>query len=56
MCDRGIDSVAASFQFPRWSATNNIGANNFDIVERIVSGPVLGTAFISIRRRFERAK
>jgi hypothetical protein len=39
MCDRGIDSVAASFQFPRWSATNNIGANNFDIIERIGSGP-----------------
>jgi hypothetical protein len=56
MCDRVIDSVAASFQFPRWSATNNIGANNFDIIERVVSAPVLGTAFVAIRRRLERSK
>jgi hypothetical protein len=48
--DALIDSFAAYFQFPR-STTNPI-----DTVERIVSIPILGTAFIAIRRKFERIK
>jgi uncharacterized protein YjbI with pentapeptide repeats len=54
--DKAIDSFAAYFQFPRSSAMSNIEANNLDIIERIVSVPVLGTAFVALRRKFERAK
>jgi uncharacterized protein YjbI with pentapeptide repeats len=49
--DRLIDSISAYFQFPRSNPMNSL-----DIIERIVSAPVLGTAFIALRRRFERAK
>ena len=45
-----VDSFAAYFQFPRSST------NIYDTVERIVSIPILGTAFIAIRRKFERIK
>jgi hypothetical protein len=48
--DPFIDSFAAYFQFPR-STTNPV-----DTFERIVSIPILGTAFIAIRRKFERIK
>jgi len=48
--DRIVDSFASYFQFPR-SATNT-----FDSIERIASIPILGTAFIAIRRKFERIK
>ena len=48
--DQLVDSFAAYFQFPR--STTNI----YDTVERILSIPVLGTAFIAIRRKLERAK
>jgi uncharacterized protein YjbI with pentapeptide repeats len=48
--DKIIDSFAAYFQFPRSST------NPYDTVERIVSIPILGTAFIAIRRKFERIK
>jgi hypothetical protein len=46
--DPFIDSFAAYFQFPR-SSTNPI-----DTIERILSIPILGTAFIAVRRKFER--
>jgi uncharacterized protein YjbI with pentapeptide repeats len=45
-----VDSFAAYFQFPRSST------NIYDTVERIVSIPILGTAFIAVRRKFERIK
>ena len=45
-----IDSFAAYFQFPRSTI------NPIDTIERIVSIPILGTAFIAIRRKFERTK
>ena len=48
--DQAVDSFASYFQFPR-SATNTL-----DTVERILSIPMLGTAFITIRRKFERIK
>jgi len=48
--DQAVDSFASYFQFPR-SATNTL-----DTVERILSIPMLGTAFIAIRRKFERIK
>jgi hypothetical protein len=48
--DPFIDSFAAYFQFPR-SSTNPI-----DTIERILSIPILGTAFVAIRRKFERIK
>jgi hypothetical protein len=54
--DKSVDSFAAYFQFPRSSATSTVVANNLDIIERIVSVPVLGTAFVALRRKFERAK
>jgi hypothetical protein len=44
-----IDSLAAYFQFPR-------SEHSLDIVERITSAPILGTAFIAVRRKFERIK
>ncbi len=44
-----IDSFAAYFQFPR-------SQNALDTIERIISIPFLGTAFIAIRRKFERIK
>jgi hypothetical protein len=48
--DQAVDSVASYFQFPR-SATNTL-----DTIERILSIPMLGTAFVAIRRKFERIK
>jgi uncharacterized protein YjbI with pentapeptide repeats len=54
--DITIDSISAYFQFPRSVGLSNVAASNIDIVERIVSVPVLGTAFIVLRRRFERSK
>jgi hypothetical protein len=48
--DKIVDSFAAYFQFPRSST------NIYDTIERIVSIPILGTAFIAIRRKFERIK
>ena len=42
-----IDSFASYFQFPRTE-------NALDTIERIVSIPFLGTAFIALRRKFER--
>ena len=48
--DQAVDSFASYFQFPR-SATNTL-----DIVQRILGIPTLGTAFIAIRRKFERVK
>jgi uncharacterized membrane protein (DUF106 family) len=48
--DQAVDSFASYFQFPR-SATNTL-----DTVERILSIPMLGTAFIAIRGKFERIK
>jgi hypothetical protein len=42
-----IDSFASYFQFPRTE-------NTLDTIERIVSIPFLGTAFIALRRKFER--
>ena len=45
-----IDSLAAYFQFPRSTI------NPIDTLERIVSIPILGTAFIAVRRKFERVK
>ena len=48
--DQAVDSFASYFQFPR-SATNTL-----DTVERILGIPTLGTAFIAIRRKFERVK
>jgi hypothetical protein len=56
MVDRAIDSISSYFQFPRSSALSSIAASNIDMIERIVSVPVLGTAFVALRRRFERAK
>jgi uncharacterized protein YjbI with pentapeptide repeats len=44
-----IDSLSAYFQFPR-------GSNTFDIIERILSAPILGATFIALKRRFERNK
>lgn len=43
------DSLAAYFQIPR----NN---QLIDIIERILAVPVLGSAFIALRRKFERKK
>jgi uncharacterized protein YjbI with pentapeptide repeats len=48
--DPFIDSFAAYFQFPRSSI------NPIDTIERILSIPILGTAFVAIRRKFERIK
>ena len=50
MMDKIVDSFAAYFQFPRSST------NIYDTIERIVSIPIRGTAFIAIRRKFERRK
>ena len=44
-----IDSLSAFFQFPRANHT-------LDIIERIISAPILGTAFIALKRKFERNK
>jgi uncharacterized protein YjbI with pentapeptide repeats len=49
MIDRVIDSIAAYFQVPR-------NALQQDIIERILAVPILGSAFIALRRRFERRK
>jgi len=48
--DHIVDSLAAYFQFPRSSAYG------LDMLERIISIPILGTAFIAMRRKFERIK
>jgi hypothetical protein len=48
--DQAVDSFASYFQIPG-SATNTL-----DTIERILSIPMLGTAFIAIRRKFERIK
>lgn len=44
-----IDSLSAFFQFPRANYT-------LDVLERIISAPILGTAFIALKRKFERNK
>jgi hypothetical protein len=49
MIDRVIDSIAAYFQVPRNTLQQ-------DIIERILAVPILGSAFIALRRRFERRK
>jgi uncharacterized protein YjbI with pentapeptide repeats len=50
--DRVIDSIAAYFQVPR----NTLQPTAQDIIERILAVPILGSAFIALRRRFERRK
>jgi hypothetical protein len=45
--DGFVDSFAAFFQFPR-------SESNIDTIERIVSIPILGVAFLALRRKFER--
>jgi uncharacterized protein YjbI with pentapeptide repeats len=52
MIDRVIDSIAAYFQVPR----NTLQPTAQDIIERILAVPILGSAFIALRRRFERRK
>jgi len=52
MIDRVIDSIAAYFQVPR----NALQPTVQDIIERILAVPILGSAFIALRRRFERRK
>jgi hypothetical protein len=52
MIDRVIDSIAAYFQVPR----NALQPTAQDIIERILAVPILGSAFIALRRRFERRK
>jgi hypothetical protein len=52
MIDRVIDSIAAYFQVPR----NTLQPTAQDIIERILAIPILGSAFIALRRRFERRK
>ncbi|MBM3897285.1 MAG: pentapeptide repeat-containing protein [Thaumarchaeota archaeon] len=42
-----IDSLSAFFQLPR-------GDHYIDIIERILSAPILGTLFIALKRKFER--
>jgi hypothetical protein len=44
-----VDSIAAFFQIPR-------SETNYDVIERILSAPILGSAFIAVRRKFERKK
>lgn len=48
-CNSSIDSISSFFQFPR-------SQNFLDIIERIFSVPILGTAFIALKRKFERNK
>ncbi|MEW6042933.1 MAG: pentapeptide repeat-containing protein [Thermoproteota archaeon] len=43
------DSFAANFALPR-------SENFLDILQRVVSIPILGTAFIALKRKFERRK
>jgi len=52
MIDRVIDSIAAYFQVPR----STLQPTAQDIIERILAIPILGSAFIALRRRFERRK
>jgi hypothetical protein len=47
--DPVIDSLASYFQFPK-------SQNALDTLERMISIPFLGTAFIALRRKFERIK
>ena len=49
ICNAGLDSLTSYFQFPR-------SDNTLDMIERIVSAPILGTVFIALKRRFERNK
>src|SRR5215208_1929982 len=42
-----MDSISLYFQVPRSN-------NSIDIIERIISAPILGTTFIALKRRFER--
>jgi hypothetical protein len=44
-----IDSIAAFFPIP-------FSKNHFDTLEHIIGLPILGTAFIALKRRFERTK
>ncbi len=46
---QAIDGISAYFQFPK--PDDNIG-----VIERLVSIPILGAAFIALRRKFERRK
>lgn len=49
--DKFVDSLAAYFQIPRSDPTHTL-----DVIERVISAPILGTAFIAVRRKFERRK
>lgn len=44
-----VDSIAAFFPIP-------FSKNHFDTLEHIIGLPILGTAFIALKRRFERTK
>jgi len=46
------DSIAAYFQVPK----NILQQTTWDIIERILAIPILGSAFIALKRRFERRK
>jgi hypothetical protein len=48
-CTTFANSLSSYFQFPR-------SDNLIDIIERIVSAPILGTTFIALKRRFERTR
>ena len=50
--DQFINSIAAYFQVPR----NPLQQTNFDIIKRILAIPILGSAFIALKSRFERRK
>jgi hypothetical protein len=45
----GIDSIAAFFPIP-------FSKSHFDTIEHIVGLPILGAAFIALKRRFERVR
>jgi hypothetical protein len=44
-----LNSFSAYFQIPRSDRA-------LDIIERVISAPILGSGFIAIRRKFERRK
>jgi uncharacterized protein YjbI with pentapeptide repeats len=48
-CNASIDSISSFFQFPR-------SQSFLDIIERIFAVPILGTAFIALKRKYERSK
>ena len=48
-CNASIDSISSFFQFPR-------SQSFLDIIERIFAAPILGTAFIALKRKYERNK